>query len=218
MPKNNRMWRKNKRICRPEYHEKHKKRRPERFWEDLSQRNPKIKPTQECHSICGSQAECKKIIQKNTTKYMRKKCHPEFSSCYNHLLFFTELQTTTGSLKRLFNWSFQFEHIEHVTFAFWNRGIVNAIEHFTFAFWNVTDMSENFQEIFRRNVKQNARECQKEFQKGCQKKRQTEFQEQCQKGSQKEFPKQSRKLVKNKSEQNTSNQFLKWFFWNENYI
>ena len=156
----------------------------------------KNEPTQGCHNICGNQAECKKIIQKNTTKYIRKKCHPEFSICYHHLLFFTELQTTTGSLKRLFNWSFQFTHIEHVTFAF----------------WNVTDMSEKFQEIFRRNVKQNARECQKEFQKGCQKKRQTEFQEQCQKGSQREFPKQSRKLVKNKSEQNTSNQFLKWIF------
>ena len=42
-----------------------------------------------------------------------------FSICYHHLLFFTELQTTTGSLKRLFfNWSFQFTHIEHFTFAF----------------------------------------------------------------------------------------------------
>ena len=50
-----------------------------------------------------------------------------FSICYHHLLFFTELQTTTGSLKRLFfNWSFQFTHIEHFTFAFWNPGIVSA--------------------------------------------------------------------------------------------
>lgn len=49
------------------------KRIPERFWEDLSQRNQKMSQHRDVTRFCGSQAQCKKMIQKNTAKYIRKK-------------------------------------------------------------------------------------------------------------------------------------------------